>query len=60
MTAIQQIVEFEVVDGKIQFDAQNFHGQGCDDATRFLTELGNAEVEHKPEYKAQRQTLRLR
>lgn len=52
-TGPEKVIEFTIVDGKISFDAKNFHGVGCEDSVRFLLELDDqAELSHKPEYNA--------
>lgn len=57
-SGLQQTIEFTIKDGKIEFDAKNFNGDGCDAATRFIQELGESDVQYKPEHRRGRQTVR--
>lgn len=54
-----QVVEFTIKDGKIHFDAVGFEGVGCEEATKFLMELGDSKLEYKPEHMRRQPENRL-
>ena len=51
---LQQVINFTIKDGKIDLDAEGFNGEGCAEAAEFLLNLGESEIEHKPEYQGGR------
>lgn len=47
---LQQTIEFTIKNGKIVYNAEGFNGEGCEEATKFLRELGESELHRKPEH----------
>jgi len=45
-----RVVDFKIVDGKFELDAQGFQGEGCEAAVEFLVGLGESEIKYKPEH----------
>ena len=49
-----QKIIITIKDGNLNVEAEGYQGEGCDDATRFLEELGKLKsVRRKPEFRRQ-------